>query len=196
MFGRRKKTNAAAKIAPKVAQIAGKTALKGGKAQARLVKEALSSREPRVIRFAKYGLAALAGAVIGVLVSRFTAKDNVTGQQSTQPSASSDTGAGSTPQPPVASEGQTAGGNDNLEKQGSISHQDDLTQRILIRLGEDPHTKNLQHPNIEVNNGVAEILGPVPALSEEDKQAIEEVVRTTEGVVEVRNRMDAAPEEQ
>lgn len=187
MFGRRKKTNAAAKIAPKVAQIAGKAALKGGKAQARLVKEALSSREPRVIRFAKYGLAALAGAVIGVLVSRFTAKDNVTGQQSTQPFASSDTGAGSTPQPPAASESQ---------KQGSITHQDDLTQRILIRLGEDPHTKNLQHPNIEVNNGVAEILGPVPALSKEDKKAIEEVVRTTEGVVEVRNRMDAAPEEQ
>ncbi len=59
-----------ARVAPKAGKIAGKTAWKAGKAQARLVRQAASSREPRSIRFLKYGFFALAGLAVGALISR------------------------------------------------------------------------------------------------------------------------------
>jgi BON domain len=59
-----------ARVAPKAGKVAGKTAWKAGKAQARLVRHAASSREPRKLRFLKYGFFALAGLAIGALISR------------------------------------------------------------------------------------------------------------------------------
>jgi hypothetical protein len=59
-----------ARVAPKAGTVAGKTALRAAKAQARLARQAASSREPRKFRFLKYGFFALAGLAIGALISR------------------------------------------------------------------------------------------------------------------------------
>jgi BON domain len=59
-----------ARVAPKAGKVAGKTAWKAGKAQAKLVRHAASSREPRRLRFVKYGFFALAGLAIGALIAR------------------------------------------------------------------------------------------------------------------------------
>jgi hypothetical protein len=56
--------------APKAARVAGKGAWRLGKAEAKLARRALSSREPRSARYLKYGFFALAGLAIGLLVSR------------------------------------------------------------------------------------------------------------------------------
>jgi BON domain len=64
-----------ARVAPKAGRAAGKTAWKLGKGQAKLVRHAASSREPRGLRFLKYGFFALAGLAIGALVSRSRSDD-------------------------------------------------------------------------------------------------------------------------
>lgn len=56
--------------APKAGKLAGKTAWKAGKAEAKLVRHALSSKEPRSARYMKYGFFALVGLAIGALISR------------------------------------------------------------------------------------------------------------------------------
>jgi hypothetical protein len=64
-----------ARVAPKAGRAAGKTAWKLGKGQARLVRHAASSREPRAARFVKYGFFALAGLAVGALISRSRSDD-------------------------------------------------------------------------------------------------------------------------
>jgi hypothetical protein len=59
-----------ARVAPKAGRAAGKTAWKLGKGEAKLVRHAMSSREPKGMRFLKYGFFALVGLAIGALVSR------------------------------------------------------------------------------------------------------------------------------
>ena len=59
-----------ARVAPKAGKVAGKTAMRTGRAQAKLARRAASSREPRGLRFLKYGFFALAGLAIGALISR------------------------------------------------------------------------------------------------------------------------------
>src|SRR5215208_639435 len=59
-----------ARVVPKAGRAAGKIGWKLGKGQAKLVRQAASSREPRGLRFLKYGFFALAGLAIGALVSR------------------------------------------------------------------------------------------------------------------------------
>lgn len=56
--------------APKAGRAAGKTAWKLSKGEAKLVRSALSSREPRSARYVKYGFFALIGLAIGALISR------------------------------------------------------------------------------------------------------------------------------
>jgi|SRR5688572_9237231 hypothetical protein len=62
--------------APKVRRVARKTAWKVGKAEAKLVRQALSSKEPRSARFLKYGFFALVGFAIGALISRSVREDS------------------------------------------------------------------------------------------------------------------------
>jgi len=65
--------------------------------------------------------------------------------------------------------------------------QQEVENRILTRVGQDPRTLHLPRLNVEVNDDVAEIYGEVP--SEEDKQAVEEIAADTDGVNEVRNHL-------
>ena len=75
------------------------------------------------------------------------------------------------------------------QHRGSVAgvgeQQEEVEQRIRTRLGEDPRTSDMPRPNVEVNDGVAELRGPAP--SEEAKQAAAEIAAETEGVIEVRN---------
>jgi hypothetical protein len=64
--------------APKARRVARKTAWKAAKAEAKLVRHALSSREPRSARFLKYGFFALVGLAIGTLISRSDREDSST----------------------------------------------------------------------------------------------------------------------
>lgn len=65
-----------AKAAKGAARGAGKMALKGGKAQARLAKQALGSQEPAGPRYLKYGFFALFGFAIGALVARSSNRED------------------------------------------------------------------------------------------------------------------------
>jgi hypothetical protein len=59
-----------ARVAPKAGKAAGKTAWRLGKAEAKLARRAMSSREPAGVRFLKYGFFALVGLAVGALISR------------------------------------------------------------------------------------------------------------------------------
>jgi hypothetical protein len=70
--------------------------------------------------------------------------------------------------------------------------QQEVENRIRTKVGEDPRTLHLPRLNVEVNDDVAEIYGEVP--SEEDKQAVEEIAASTDGVSEVRNHLTVNPQ--
>lgn len=70
-----------------------------------------------------------------------------------------------------------------------ITERNQITeQRVRTGIGEQVDTEDLPKINVEVNDGVAELRGPVP--SEDLKQKIGEVASSTEGVREVRNNLN------
>ena len=89
--------------APKARRIARKVAWKAGKAEVKLVRHALSSKEPRSVRFLKYGFFALVGLAIGALISRSGRKDSSSSFTDTTGHHTSDAGS------PAGQRGQTWG---------------------------------------------------------------------------------------
>jgi hypothetical protein len=89
--------------APKARRIARKTAWKAGKAEVKLVRRALSSKEPRSVRFLKYGFFALVGLAIGALISRSGRKDSSSSFTDTTGHHTPDAGS------PAGQRGQTWG---------------------------------------------------------------------------------------
>src|SRR5215210_7753867 len=59
-----------AKVAPVAGRTAGRAAWKLGKGEARLIRRAMSSREPRKVRWFKYGFFVLLGLAIGSAIAR------------------------------------------------------------------------------------------------------------------------------
>ena len=70
--------------------------------------------------------------------------------------------------------------------------QEEVENRIRTRVGEDSRTADLPHLNVEVNDGVADIRGEVH--SEDERQAVEEIASSVEGVTEVRNLLTVNPD--
>jgi hypothetical protein len=70
--------------------------------------------------------------------------------------------------------------------------QEEVENRIRTRLGEHPRTLHLPRLNVEVNEGVADIRGEVH--SEAEKEAVEEIASSVEGVTEVRNLLTVNPD--
>ena len=70
--------------------------------------------------------------------------------------------------------------------------QEEVENRIRTRVGEDSRTANLPHLNVEVNDGVADLRGEVH--SEDERQAVEEIASSVEGVTEVRNLLTVNPD--
>ena len=93
-----------ARVAPKAGKVAGKTAWRAGKAQAKLARQAASSREPRGLRFLKYGFFALAGLAVGALISR-SGRDGDTSSSFTGATGQHSPDAGS----PAGQRGETWG---------------------------------------------------------------------------------------
>ena len=89
--------------APKARRVARKTAWKAVKVEAKLVRHALSSKEPRSARFLKYGFFALVGLAIGTVISRSGREDSF--------SSFTDTTGHHTPEAgnPASQRGQTWG---------------------------------------------------------------------------------------
>ncbi len=231
-----------AKAATRAARGAGKVALKGGKAQAKLARQAVSSREPAGPKFLKYGFFALVGFVVGALVAR-SGKDEgesssftgTTGQHTPDfgspagqrgetwgsgtslggtTGASSGTGQDTQPESGVATPplqrpedtNRTGSERDYSDPssgpligrthRGTIGdvpmQEQEVENRIRTNVGEDSRTRDLPHLNVEVNDGIAEIRGL--AHTEEEKQAVQEISSSVEGVTEVRNLLTVDPD--
>ena len=179
-----------AKVAPKASKVGGKAAWKLGKGEAKLIRSAMSSREPRAARFVKYGFFALAGVAVGALISR----SGRNGSTSEEPGATwggtyqrpgdpNRTGAEREYSDPGS--GPLIGEQPRGDVEGVPQQQEEVEQRIRTRIGEDPRTMDLPRVNVEVNDGIAELRGTAP--SEEAKAAVGEIAAGTEGVREVRN---------
>jgi BON domain len=177
-----------ARVAPKASKAAGKAAWKLGKGEAKLVRRAMSSREPRAARFVKYGFFALAGLAIGTLIGRSGRNGSTSdtwggGDAYQRPEDANRTGAERSYSD--ASTGPLIGEQRRGGVEGVAEQQEEVEQRIRTRIGEDPRTMDMPRVNVEVNDGVAELRGQAP--SEEAKAAAGEIASSVEGVREVRN---------
>ncbi len=184
-------------------KFAGKAAARAGKAQAKLAKQAMSSKEPAGSKFLKYGLFALAGFALGALLARMGKDDESSivsdGYQSAASNGrqgetwgSGSTGSSSASQQTGADRAQSDPSSGPLigeQHRGSSGdvpqQQEEVENRIRTRVGEDDRTKDLPKLNVEVNDGVAEIRGVASTI--EIKDAIGEIAADTDGVREVRN---------
>ena len=208
-----------ARVAPAASRTAGKAAWKLGKAEAKLIRRAMSSQEPKKSRYLKYGLCILIGLAIGPAIAR-SKKGDTSGESS---SYTGTTGP-HTPDPgsPAGERGQTWGsgtptgtagggghqgpedanrtgaereysdpasgpliGEQHSDVEGVGEQQEEIEQRILTHIGEDPRTAEMPRVNVEVNDGIAELRGTAP--SEDAKLAAGEIAQQVEGVREVRN---------
>src|ERR687889_1080098 len=183
-----------ARVAPVAGRTAGKAAWKLGKAEAKLIRRAMSSQEPKKTRYLKYGFFILIGLAIGAAIAR-----SKKGESSDESSSYTGTTGPHAPDPgsPAGERGQTWGSGTPTGTAGGGAHQspedpnrtgaersysdpssgpligeqhrDDVEgvpeqeeegeRRKRTRLGEDPRTADMPRPNIEVNDGVAELRG-------------------------------------
>jgi hypothetical protein len=110
MARKRKAAKAGAKVGARVAPVAGraagKAAWKVGKGEARLIRRAMSSQEPKKSRYLKYGFFVLLGLAIGAAIAR-----SKRGEPSGESSSYTDTTGPHTPDPgsPAGQRGQTWG---------------------------------------------------------------------------------------
>jgi hypothetical protein len=194
-----------ARVAPSAGRTAGRVAWKLGKGEARLIRRAMSSREPKKARYLKYGLFVLIGLAIGAAIAR--SKKGETSDEPGNPAGQSGATWGSgTPTGTAGGGGQQSPADANRtgaardysdpsagpligEQHGDVEgvgeQQEELEQRVRTHIGEDPRTAEMPRVNVEVNDGVAELRGTAP--SEDAKLAAGEIAQQVEGVREVRN---------
>src|SRR5215211_279312 len=182
------KSGATRKAAGKAARGASKVALKGGK---RVASPGTSAGS----RFLRYGFFAIVGFAVGALVARSGSREDrslswgsgtdigTAPAQHQRPEDPSRTGSERDYSDP--SSGPLVGRRHRGRIGDVPEQQEEIENRIRTRVGEDPRTLDVPHLNVEVNEGVADIRGEVH--SEEEKQAVEEIASSVEGVTEVRN---------
>src|ERR671911_248624 len=97
---------AGARVAPVVGRTAGKAAWKLGKAEAKLIRRAMSAQEPKKSRYLKYGFFVLIGLAIGAAIAR-----SKKGETSDESSSYTGTAGPHAPDPgsPAGQRGQTWG---------------------------------------------------------------------------------------
>jgi BON domain len=204
---------AGARVAPVAGRTAGKAAWKLGKAEAKLIRRAMSAQESKKSRYFKYGIFTLIGLAIGAAIAR--SKKGETPEES---SSYTGTTGPHAPDPgsPAGERGQTWGsgtpvgtagggganrtgaerdysdpasgpliGEQHSDVEGVGEQQEEIEQRIRTNIGEDPRTAEMPRVNVEVNDGIAELRGVAP--SEDAKLAAGEIAQQVEGVREVRN---------
>jgi BON domain len=202
---------AGARVAPVAGRTAGKAAWKLGKAEAKLIRRAMSAQESKKSRYLKYVIFTLIGLTIGAAIARSKKDDTsdasftgTTGQHAPDPGS------------PAGQRGQTWGsgtptgtagggganrtgaerdysdpasgpliGEQHSDVEGVGEQQEEIEQRIRTNIGEDPRTAEMPRVNVEVVDGIAELRGVAP--SEEAKLAAGEIAQEVDGVREVRN---------
>ena len=194
----RKKRRAAKgglKAGARVAPVAGRTAWKLGKAEAKLIRRAMSAQEPKKSRYLKYGFFVLLGLAVGAAIARSkkgetsdetwgsgTPTGTAGGGGQQEPGGANRTGAEREYSDPAS--GPLIGGQ-HSDVEGVGEQQEEIEQRIRTHIGEDPRTAEMPRVNVEVNDGIAELRGAAP--SEDAKLAAGEIAQQVEGVREVRN---------
>jgi hypothetical protein len=216
---KRRAAKAGAKLGRRVGPVAGRTAGKAawklGKGEARLIRHAMSSQEPRKVRWLKYGFFVLIGLAIGAAIAR-SRRGEASGESSTYtdttgqhaPDAGSPAGRrgetwGSGTPTGTAAANRTGAereysdpssgpliGEQHSDVEGVGEQQEELEQRIRTNIGEDPRTAEMPRVNVEVNDGIAELRGTAP--SEDAKLAAGEIAQQVEGVREVRNLIEVS----
>jgi hypothetical protein len=216
---KRRAAKAGAKLGRRVGPVAGRTAGKAawklGKGEARLIRHAMSSQEPRKVRWLKYGFFVLIGLAIGAAIAR-SRRGEASGESSTYtdttgqhaPDAGSPAGRrgetwGSGTPTGTAAANRTGAereysdpssgpliGEQHSDVEGVGEQQEEVEQRIRTNIGEDPRTAEMPRVNVEVNDGIAELRGTAP--SEDAKLAAGEIAQQVEGVREVRNLIEVS----
>jgi hypothetical protein len=186
---------AGARLAPVAGRTAGKAAWKLGKAEAKLIRRAMSSQEPKKSRYLKYGFFALLGLAVGAAIAR--SKKGETSDETWGSGTPTGTAGGGDQQGPGGANRTGAErdysdpssgpliGEQHSDVEGVGEQQEEIEQRIRTNIGEDPRTAEIPRVNVEVNEGIAELRGVAP--SEEAKRAAGEIAQQVEGVREVRN---------
>lgn len=207
MFGRRKQAKLATKAGraayrgagavgadrkdrARVAAKAGRTAYRGGEA-ARKAEVKLSGNRRSGTRYLFYGLPVLvAGAVAAYLSAKKSRAEQSGGHDYQRPEDPNVTGADRQHSDPAS--GPLIGEHRRPEDDIGAEHHQIVEQRVRSGIGEDPRTRNAPRINVEVNDGVAELRGPVP--SRELKEAMVEIAGETMGVAEVRDLLEVEGE--
>src|SRR5215203_1792267 len=208
---------AGARVAPVAGRTAGKAAWKLGKAEAKLIRRAMSSQEPKMSRYLKYGFFTLLGLAVGAAIGR-SKKGETSGE------SSSYTGTTGPPDPgsPAGQRGQTWGSGTPTGTAGGGGQQgpEGANRTGAEREYSDPSSGPLigeQHSDVEgvgeqqeeIEQRIRTHIGEDPrtaemprvnvevndgiaelrgvAPSEDAKLAAGEIAQQVEGVREVRN---------
>jgi BON domain len=187
-----------AKVAPVAGRTAGKAAWKLGKGEARLIRRAMSSREPRKVRWFKYGFFALLGVAIGSAIARARK-----GETSGESSSYTGTTGQHAPDPgsPAGQRGATWGSGTQTGTAGGGGQQapSDANRTGAEREYSDPATGPLigeQHGNVEgvgeqqeeLEQRIRTNIGEDPRTAEMPRVNVE----VNDGIAELRG---AAPSE-
>src|SRR5688500_18777372 len=78
---KRRAAKAGARVAPMAGRTAGKAAWKLGKAEAKLIRRAMSAQESKKSRYLKYGIFTLIGLAVGAAIAR-SKKGETSGESS------------------------------------------------------------------------------------------------------------------
>jgi BON domain len=117
---KRRAAKAGAKAGARIAPVAGRTAWKLGKAEAKLIRRAMSAQEPKKSRYLKYGFFVLLGLAVGAAIAR-----SKKGETSDESSSYTGTTGPHAPDPgsPAGQRGQTWGSGTPTETAGGGGQQ-------------------------------------------------------------------------
>src|SRR5215216_4299863 len=191
-------TKAGARVAPVAGRTAGKAAWKLGKAEAKLIRRAMGSQEPKKTRYLKYGFFFLIGLAIGAAIAR-SKKGETSGESSTYTGTTGphapDSGS------PAGEKGQTWGSRTPTGTAGGGGQQSpaDANRTSAERDYSDPSSGPLigeQHRDVEgvdeqqeeIEQRIRTHIGKDPRTAEMPRVNVE----VNDGIAELRG---AAPSE-
>lgn len=165
---------------------AGKAALRGGKAQSRLMQQAVTPGEPRSIRWAKYGLFAIIGFAAGALLARAGSKgeENGGGSEPSYGGVGPDTAS---PESPAGQRGETWGSGTPLgSTSGAAGESPGGASGVAtppFQAPEDPNATGAERDYSDPSSGplTGRSHGTGPAGIPEQQEEVEQRIRTRVG---------------
>jgi hypothetical protein len=195
---RRRAAKGGVKAGARVAPVAGRAAWKLGKAEAKLIRRAMSSQEPKKSRYLKYGFFVLLGLAVGAAIAR-----SKKGETSDESSSYTGTTGPHAPDPgsPAGQRGQTWGSGTPTGTAGGGGQQGsgDANRTGAERDYSDPSSGPLigeQHSSVEgvgeqqeeIEQRIRTNIGEDPRTAEMPRVNVE----VNDGIAELRG---AAPSE-